>query len=128
MNTLESLGPKKLVGLMNLAIAIPGLLQLILNVVGYYKIPPSFTDEYGPFMRHRFPAMSVATALLLPSLAILGILLLRGIKQAPALCSAFFAIEAVYFVIFLARWNMGLSPLNPVVIALGLTNAGIAIQ
>ncbi len=118
----------RIIGTANVVIAAIGLTQLFVNVVGYVLLPASFIDQYGPFMRPRFLAMSIATGLLLVPLAYLGIQLFRRRRNAIMLCNILFTIEIVYFLVFWRTWGLGFSPFTPQVILSGLFNAGLALQ
>jgi len=115
------------IGWINLILAGLGYCQLAVNVVGYYSLPKSFIDEYGPFMRGRFPAMSMVAAFLLAGLAIAGFMLLRKKKHAIEFCSAFFLLEIIVITIACARWRP-FFVVSPLVIWVGLMNGAIALQ
>lgn len=130
-SSLDDIKPSRAlgtVGVANVMIAGVGLAQLFLNVLGYRVLPPSFVDQYAPFTRHRFAATSIATAFLLVLLAYGGISLLRRKRQAVTFSNVVFLVEIVYFVVLWRTWSLKLSPLNPVVIHVGLFNAGLALQ
>jgi hypothetical protein len=118
----------RVIGWINLVLAGLGYCQLAVNVVGYRSLPASFIDEYGPFMRGRFPAMSILSAILLVLLAVSGFLLLKSEKRAIQFSNAVFAIEVVAIAVFCARWTFPLSFLAPPVIAAGMMNGAIALQ
>ncbi|MBZ5702794.1 MAG: hypothetical protein LAN84_13225 [Acidobacteriia bacterium] len=120
--------PLRVLGIANLVLAGLGLTQLVVTVVGYYGLPASFIDEYAPFARHRFPAMSIAATLLLLPLAYAGIQLLRRKRHAIAFCGVLFVVETIYFAVLLSTWSLGLCPLSPLVILAGLMNGGLALQ
>ncbi|HXX18652.1 MAG TPA: hypothetical protein VEJ46_04560 [Candidatus Acidoferrum sp.] len=120
--------PLRIVGWINLILAASGYCQLLVNVVGYYGLPASFIDEYGPFMRGRFPAMSILSAILLALLAVSGFLLLRRLKGAILFGKAVFVMEIIAIAIICARWNFAVSFLSLPTIAAGLMNGAIAIQ
>jgi hypothetical protein len=119
---------ERLIGWINLTLAALGYCQLLVNVVGYRALPANFVDEYGTFMRGRFAAMSIMSAILLALLATAGFLLLRRVRRAPGFTAAVFITEILAFAIFCARWTFGLSFLSPSVIATGLMNGAIALQ
>lgn len=126
--TTNSVDVRRLVAIMNLCLAGVGLIQLAVNVSGYQKLPMRFINEYGPFMKEMFPRMSLATGIFLPALALAGIQLLLHKRYAVVLCNMVFVAESVFFIIVLSSWSFGLSPLNPLVIAIGLMNSGLALQ
>lgn len=128
LNDLNILRARLIVGASNVIIAGIGLAQLCLNVVGYLLLPASFINKYGPFMRFRFPAMSVATVLLLVPLAYGGIQLLRHNGHSTVVSNTVFAAEIVYFIVFLSTWSGALSPFKLALILPGLFNAGLALQ
>lgn len=118
----------RILGAVNLLISGVGLIQLVVNVVAYHGLPPWFIDEYGPFMRQRFPAMATASALLLGPLAYTGIQLVRRKRHAVLLCNVVFLAEITYFVFLWRTWSLGLSLFSPIVIIAGLMNIGLALQ
>jgi hypothetical protein len=118
----------RIVGAGNLICASIGLIQLSLNVVGYVRLPSAFISQYGPFMRHRFPAMSVATILFLVPLAYAGIGLLRCAHRMVRLSNIIFGAELIFFILLLGTWNFALSPFSGLVVRLGLLNGGFMLQ
>lgn len=121
-------GAPRVIGTINLVLAGLGGCQLLVNTVGYYNLPSSFTDEYGSFMKGRFPEMVVISAILLPLLALSGIVLLRKSKHSLALSNAFFVLDTLLIIAFLLRWHMPFLPFSPLMIATGLTNGAVALQ
>jgi hypothetical protein len=118
----------KVIGWINLILAGFGYCQLLFNVIGYHGLPASFIDEYGPFMRGRFPMMSIMTAILLALLATSGFLLVRSVKHSVELSNVVFVVEIAAIAIFCARWDFSVSFLSLPVIASGLMNCAIALQ
>jgi hypothetical protein len=119
---------ERVIGWINLTLAVLGYSQLLVNVIGYRALPADFIDEYGPFMRGRFAAMSIISAILLALLATAGFVLLRRVKRASGFATAVFIIEILALAMFCARWTFGLSFLSPAVIASGMMNGAIALQ
>jgi hypothetical protein len=118
----------KVIGIINSILAGLGAVQLLINIAGYYNLPSSFIGEYGSFMKDRFPEMVIISAILLPLLALSGILLLRGSKYSIALSNAFFVFETVVVIACIVRWKMPFLPFSPLMIAVGLMNGAIALQ
>lgn len=113
---------------LNLAFASLGFIQLAFNVLGYSGIPASFIDEYGPFMKVRFPVTCATTGLLLGAMAYAGIRLSRRDRSSINLCRGVFVAEILFFAIFFWSWSLPFSPLRPVSIAAGLMNGALAVQ
>lgn len=114
----------RLLGVLNLAFAGIGLIALVINAVGFFGLPSSFTEGLARFIYR----MWIASLILLPSLAYAGIQLLRQSPRASAMCSAVFCVETVFFVLYWLTWQLPTSPLSITAIGAGFMNLGLALQ
>lgn len=117
----------RLLGILNLIFAGVGLVALLVNFVGFQRLPSSFTGD-SPFFSRIFYPMSAVSLVLLSSLAYGGIQLLRNTPRSSAFCSVIFGLEIAIFVVFWLTWQLPFSPVSIVAVAGGLTNLGLALQ
>lgn len=125
---ITSLRALRILCLLNLLFAAVGLVGLLLNSIGYHKLPESFIDSEAPFMVHRFPLMAVASLVLLIPLAYAGFQLWRPSRRAIVISNIVFVAEIAYFLWIWHSWKLAVSPLTLAVVASGLVNIGLALQ
>ena len=126
-----SVPPLRIIGVINVVLASAGFFALLWNVVGFYALPASFIDTYGPFMRRGFVSMCIASSILLPILGYTGIQLLRSKCHAIILCEFLFVSEIIYFSVLMVTWQLPwalTSLVSPVIVGPGLVNLGLALQ
>lgn len=114
----------RLLGVLNLVFAGLGFLALLINAVGWFGLPSSFTAGLARF----FYRMGIASLILLPSLAYAGVQLLRRSPRASVLCAAVFTVETVFLLVYWLAWPLPMSPVSVTAIATGFMNLGLALQ
>ena len=114
----------RLLGVLNLVFAGVGLIALLINAVGLFGLPPSFTGGLARF----FFRMGFASLVLLPSLAYAGTQLLRRNPRASVLCSAVFVVETAFLLVYWLTWKIPISPVSVTAITGGFMNLGLALQ
>lgn len=118
---------EKLFGFLNIGIAALGLLALLCNAAGYYRLPSEFVNQ-TPVIVHVFHSMLVGSALLLIPLLYAGIVLVRGQGYAILFCNLLYVLEILFLIVFWYRWPLPISPLSITALRGGFLNLGLAIQ